>query len=528
MKNILNLVKLEFMMDRKSDKKSKTFLSQFLSCFLIIVFSTLFSLFFIYAFKIIGNDAVVFGQLSFLLLAIMIIIFFYSLQILMKKIFFFKKKETLAYFPIKKSEIYYSKLIYCFLKTELLNIVLTIPALVVFMVLYKFGFITYLLAILVTFIVPLIPFSLANAISIPVMFVLNFFKNKNILSLCFTIVGVLVLFYFYMKIVFAMADILLSKDGHVTNLIDGIVDFCEYQYLPSLFLTRIILRSKLLINLLWYIGASIILFVLGILIGAISYKNIFISNLSEKIGQKQIKTTTKRRSAFEAYFVLEIKELFRKSNMLFTYVGMSVAMPFMVLYCNKFIVDFAVKQIGSSIITGTTLLVVLLFVSIICSPVSLFISKEGDKFWILKTNPNGIKIPLFAKSLVGICFSGVSSVVSVLIVCVMGYVRWVEGIIICSIVLVYIFTLISFGLILNLVMPNIFHAEKENTLNMAIMMIIGFIISTVLGIFSIIKSFSIDTLNILFISLGIVAILATIGLVTLFTQYKRLYLNMEV
>lgn len=29
MKNILNLVKLEFMMDRKSDKKSKTFLSQF-------------------------------------------------------------------------------------------------------------------------------------------------------------------------------------------------------------------------------------------------------------------------------------------------------------------------------------------------------------------------------------------------------------------------------------------------------------------------------------------------------------------
>lgn len=528
MKNILNLVKLEFMMDRKSDKKSKTFLSQILSYFLIIVFSTLFSLFFIYAFKFIGNDSLVLGQLSFVLLVVMIILLFYSLQILMKRVFFFEKKDTLAYFPIEKSKIYYAKLVYCFLKTELLNITLTIPALIVFMVLYKFGFITYLLSIFATIIVPLFPFALANMISIPVMFILNFFKNKNILSLIFTIITVLILFYFYMEIVFAIADILLTEGGHVTNLLDSIIDFCEYRYLPSTFLACVILKSKALINLFWYMGISLIILVLGVLIGTISYKNIFISNMSEKIGQKHIKSTTKKRSAFVAYLVLEIKELFRKSNMLFTYVGMSVAMPFMVVYCNKFIIDFAVKKIGSSIITGTTLLVVLLFVSIICSPVSLFISKEGDKFWILKTNPNGIKIPLFAKSLVGICFSGLASVVSVIIVCIVGYVKWTEGIIILGIAIVYTFSLVSFGLSLNLAMPNIFHSEKENTLNMAIMMLIGFIISATLGIFAIIKSFSMETLNILLVCLGIVGILATVGLVTLFTQYKRLYLKMEV
>lgn len=529
MQKISHLLKLEFMMDRNvGDKRTKKIVSQVLSYFLVAVFSTLLSLFFVYAFKIIGNDSLVVGQLSFVLIVLMIVLFFFSLSLLLKRVFFFKKKETLSYVPVKKTQIYFAKVIYCFVKTEFLNVVLTLPAIFSFLAIYGFSVEFYFIGLGVLLLVPLFPFALANLILIPTMYVLNFFKDKNILSLIFTILVVLVMFYFYMQIVFEIAEILLSKNGVVANLLDRVIEFCEIKFVPSCMVASVILKVSSLKNLLIFLGLTAGLSLLGILVGALSYKSIFVASLSQKTSSKIIKTKSKKKNSFMAYFFLELKELFRNSNMLFSYVGMSVAMPFMVVYCNKFIIDFAVEKIGNGIITGTTLFVVMLFVSIICSPVSLFISKEGDRFWILKTNPNGIKLPLFAKSLVGVCFAGCSLVVTILIVCLAGHISWTCGALIFAIGFIYIFALVSFGLICNLSMPNIFYSEKENTSNMLIMLLFGFVVSTSLGMFAIIKSFSMATNTILLIGLGVVSLLAIVGTVVLLTQYKRLYAKMEV
>lgn len=528
MQNVSHLLKLEFMMDRNvGDKPRKRIASQLLTYFLVAVFSTLLSLFFVFAFKIIGDDSMILGQLSFVLIVVMIVLFFFSLSLLLKRVFLFKKKETLSFVPVKKTQIYFAKLIYCFIKTELLNIVLTLPAIVSFLAVGGYSAKFYFIALGILLLIPICPFALANLILIPTMYVLNFFKDKNILSLIFTIVIVLVLFYFYMEIVFEIAEILLSQNGIVANLFERVIEFCENKFVPSFIVSCVILNVSPFENLLIFLGVSLGVLAVGVLIGSLSYKSIFISSLTQKTSSKIIKTKSRKKNSFMAYFFLEMKELFRNSNMLFTYVGMSVAMPFMVVYCNKFIVDFAVEKIGTGIITGTTLFVVLLFVSIICSPVSLFISKEGDRFWILKTNPNGIKLPLFAKSLVGVCFAGGSLVVTILTVCIAGHISWTSGALVFAIGFVYIFALVSFGLICNLSMPNIFYAEKENTSNMLIMLMFGFVVSTALGVFSIIKSFTMATNTILLIGLGVVSLIAIVGMIVLLTQYKRLYAKME-
>lgn len=528
MQNISKLLKLEFMMDRSlAEKRKRKIVSQVLSYLLIIAFSTLFSLFFVVAFKIMGNEELVVGQLSLIFLILTIILFFFSLSLLLKRVFLFKKKETLSYIPVKKSEIYFAKLIYCFVKVEFLNIILTLPAVVSFLIVYGFAVEFYFIAVALLLIVPLFPFAVANLVLIPTMYVLNFFKDKHILSLILTIAIVLVLFYFYMQFVFSIAEILLLQKGIVENLLERVIEFCENKYLPTCLLACVILKLSPIKNLLIYFAVSIVILIVSILILAKSYNAIFVSSLSKKTSARIIKTKSKKRNSFTAYFVLEIKELFRNSSMLFTYVGMAVAMPFMVVYCNKFIIDFAVEQIGTSIIAGTVLFVILLFVSIICSPVSLFISKEGDRFWILKTNPNGIKIPLFAKSLVGIFFSSSSLIATLLTVCLLGHISWTFGAIIFAIALIYIIALVSIGLICNLKMPNVFYAEKENTSNMLIMLLFGFLMSSGIGVFAIIKSFTMEISAILNICLAIVSAVAIISIVILFTQYKRYYAKME-
>lgn len=528
MQSVLQMLKLEFMMDRAPvEKRNSKIVSQVLLYFFALLFSAMFSLFFIYAFKLMGNDALITGQLSFVLLILTAILFFYSISLLLKRVFLFKKKETLSYIPVKKSSMYFAKLFYCFIKTEFLNVILTLPALVSFLAVYGFAVEYYFILIGVLLLVPLFPFALANLVLIPTTYVLNFFKDKHILSLVLTIAIVIALFYFYMQFVFDIAKILLLKNGQVENILENVIMFCEKEYLPNCMLAQVILKVHPIKNLLIFLGTSIAILIVGVLIGAMSYKKIFVSSLSKKTSARTIATKSKTKNSFMAYFVLEFKDLFRNSNTLFTYVGMAVAMPFMVVYCNKFIIDFAVEKVGANIIAGTTLFVVLLFVSIICSPASSFISKEGERFWILKTNPNGIKIPLFAKSLVGVCFSSVSLIATLIAVCCLRYISWGVGAFIFVISLVYIIALISIGLICNLTMPNIFYAEKENTLNMLIMLLFGFLMATALGVFAIIESFTMEIAIVLCISLAVVSAIAIIGVVVLLTQNKRLYAKME-
>lgn len=529
MQKILHLLKLEFMLDRATGDKRKTkVVSQVLSYFLTVIFSTFFALFFVFAFKIMGNDALVVGQLSFTLLILMCVLFFYSLSILLKRVFLFKKKETLSYIPVKKSQIYFAKIIYCFVKIEFINLILTLPALIVFLSLYGFAAKFYFIAIAILIFVPLFPFAVANLILIPAMYILNFFKDKHILSLIVTTAIVIVAFYFYMQLVFNIAEILLTKNEHIVNVLERAIWFCENKYLANCMLACVVLKQSAMLNLAIYLGLSFAILLISVLIGATSYNKIFVSSLTQKTTARIIKTKSKKSRPFKAYFVLELKELLRNSNTLFTYVGMSVAMPFMVVYCNKFIIDFAVEKIGSGIIAGTILLVVLLFISIICSPVSIFISKEGDKFWILKTNPNGIKTPLKAKSLVGILFACCSLIATIITVCCLGHISWTLGALIFAIGIVYIVALVLFGLICDLAKPNVFKSEKENTSNMLVMLSFGLIVSVSIGIFAIIKSFSIKITTILLISLAVVLALAIGGGIVLLTQYKKFYTRMEV
>lgn len=527
MENIKSLLKLEFKINRKNGEKIKNTISSILFAILTICLMGVISYFVITSLFLVGGSNKK-GLFSFIILALQVIIFFYTISNQLKIMFLYKDKVTLSYIPVSKWQIYMAKYIYCLIQTYLVNFLICLPVMISLCFVFSLQMIGYFISIFIVLILPLLPYALATLCVTPLMFVYNWLKNKNALKLIISVVLTVVGFYFYMQIVFNVATLTLLKDVPTTNLIDIITSFCSTNYLPSTWFANILFNYNVWFYIIIVLILSVMLNAIGALLGATSYLNIFNRALVEKDFSKHIVTKSKPRQVFWAYFITEFKDLFRNSNYSFTYFGMTVAMPIMVWYCNKFILDFATEKIGENIVLGTTLLVIFIFVSIICSPTAMFISKEGDNFWILKSNPRGITLPLFAKSLIGVLSSFVAVVASIVAICASGFVPWVMGLIILGLAIVYIFGLVAMGLILNLYRPNIFYLNHENNSNMLIHMIVSFILSMIIGIMSIILSFSIDILLLSLLCLIVVLLFTIVNVVLLLTQYKKLYARMEV
>lgn len=525
---ILKLLKFEFKANKKTGNIVLNILSTVFSVLVLLALSGTISIFLVNIFQFWGSKFQFISELSLMVLIIFSILFFYSLTTQLKNVFFFRKKELLAFLPVEKREIYLAKILYSFIKVEILSILITVPASIIFGMFFEFGVKFYLIAAIISLFIAILPFALANLILIPVMHIMNFFKNKNLLRLAVMVIIFILAIYFYMQLVFELASVMLLQSNISINLFDSLIEICGNIYMPSLWVAKLMLGISAGKHLAMYSAISLGILAIGISIGCLTYKHIFTSNLVEKVVAKNIKTSSKTQSVFTAYFKLEVKELFRKSNLLFTYVEMGIAMPFIAIYCNKFIMEFATTKIGSGISVGTTLFVVLIFMSIICSPVASFISKEGENFWILKTNPNGIGIPLLAKTIVGFCFSCTSLTVTILLSCLMKQIAWKFGMLIFAIALIYIIALVSIGMLLNLIMPNIFKGYQEKTSNVAILLFLGLACSVSLGVFAIIKSFSMNASTILLICLASVSVLAVVSVAVLLISYKHIYARMEV
>lgn len=526
--NVFSIIKLEFLLSRKSEVKWKNTLIFCLTLFAVFSASIFLSAAVIACLTFFGGGTSAFGQLAVVMLIITVVLFSYSLTIQLKSIFLFKQKEITAYLPIDKKEIYIAKFCACLIKTAIINVVMTLPSLIIFGLINGYGGLFYLTAFAVMLFMPLIPFSLAGILAVPFVYVYNFLKNKPIIKLFVIIAIMIAVLYFYTLLLFDIANVWLLKDSSAGNVIYSISEFCQKSFLPNSWIAGIILKISAKTNLLPFASVSASALVSVLLIGTFTYKNVFNNTLVEKNLVKTKITKNKAKSIFAAYFNFEIKDLFRRADLLFTYVGMAIVMPFMVYFCDKFIVQFAVEKLGGTIVSGVTLLVILIFVSIICSPSASLISKEGDGFWILKTNPNGIGLPLIAKALVTVCFAGGSLLITTCTVCFSGIIDFITGVKIFGIAFIYIIALISFGLFLNLAKPNVFYEHKENVSNVFTHLLISLVFSLLISIFAIIKSFDLPVQTVLTYCLIAVSFIAAVCVVLLRLTYKRLYARMEV
>ena len=79
--------------------------------------------------------------------------------------------------------------------------------------------------------------------------------------------------------------------------------------------------------------------------------------------------------------------ILRSFNYSFQYLAMACAAPFMVFFCNRLAASMGTKSVGAGIMPGLTLMVIIIFVTIIVSFASTSISREGNCFFFTKIIP---------------------------------------------------------------------------------------------------------------------------------------------
>ena len=336
-----------------------------------------------------------------------------AVSTVVKNLYMNGDNELLFRFPVSGAEILIAKSIYCALHNFIVTVLLTLPFHIVAGVIsgaevgYYFGSIGMILF------QSFLPFFIANFVAIPVMKVVNVMKNQFLIVLIGLIVAVCGCFILYMS---ALSSVLDYLQDNKVNLFDdpvirqNIENFARNSY-PINFYTDVLTGGKLsgqhpalcflyllLINGAFGVGAYFVTtkFYYGTILRGIE---------SEKESIVKLNKKNKVRSVFGTLLNREFFLIFRSFNYSFQYLAMAFAAPVMVYYCNALATAMGKKSVGATIVPGLTLLVVIIFVTIIVSFASTSISREGNVFYHTKIIPvsytNQILTKLFLYGIVG-------------------------------------------------------------------------------------------------------------------------------
>ncbi|HPD01777.1 MAG TPA: hypothetical protein PK245_00210 [Clostridia bacterium] len=338
---------------------------------------------------------------------------------LVKNLFFNGDNELLLRFPVNGNQIFTSKSLYVILHNIAIGVFVVLPFYISFGVITSAEPLYYLAAAGVFLLSTLLPYFLANIIAIPVMTLVNVVKNRFLIILILLILMIGAGFAGYMVILKAVLTFM--QDENVSLFSPAVVEvlrgFASKAY-PFKWYGDILARAED-----WWLSLIYIVLVTAafgvaafFIMKKFYYRTILHGIETEKSSFKR-RTLSIRHTQFGAIIRREFLMVFRSFNYSFQYFAMACAAPVMVYFCNDLASSIGEQSVGSRILPGLTLLVVIIFVTIIVSFASTSVSREGNTFYQTKTIPVRYTKQILAKLLL---YAFVATA-SVLVCCVTVY-----------------------------------------------------------------------------------------------------------
>jgi ABC-2 type transport system permease protein len=302
----------------------------------------------------------------------------------------------------------------------------------------------------------LVGFFLGSLLACLLLPVSKFLKTKYLLQILVYIIAIIGLFAAYSYLLYYMANVIIDPNFVIdfSIFIERLAQAATAWENPLGPAVSIVTGGNVGLCLLYEIG---VIAVLGGLIAVVwlVYKNNFkngIENLKVQTYTSKGRGTHKM-PAFFAIFFKDLKTVIRIQSYAFSYVAVSVAIPIVVFLCNYFLSSAAVINLGERIRMLFTLSVIMLFMSITNSFSATTISREGKQFYITKIMPVSYTKQLMAKILLNILISVIVTLVSVLLVTWLGFISWLDSIIVLVLTFIFSFASILAGLNRNIKVP---------------------------------------------------------------------------
>ena len=460
--------------------------------------------------------------------------------------------EMLLRFPVSGKEILVAKSIYCYLHNFVVCLLLMLPFYISFAVVTHAAPGDYFAYIGIVLFSTLVPFFVANIIAVPVMKVMNAVKNQFLLVLIITIIVVCVVFAIYLTSLSNVLSYLKDSKQSIfsPDMIQRYRNFAKYAY-PFNWYAQIINGMKYgglsagryALRFLYLVLINGVLGVLAYFVTTKEYYKTILYGIETQKASFKKKIKDVRRPVGYALFRREFYLILRSFNYSFQYFAMACAAPVMVFFCNRLAATMGTESIGAGIMPGLTLMVIVIFITIIVSFASTCISREGASFYHTKVIPvsytNQILVKFILYSLTG--------TISVALCCALsgGYYSSEAGNrlltpldmgAIFGISEMLVLSLTCLSMIADIKSPT-FNVSGDGELvaankNVALAMIVGIIVAVAYGLFAMIFSFlPLQVGGVLLIQRGdmdrIYLVLSVISIVLLAGSLAGLFVNLN-
>lgn len=456
------------------------------------------------------------------------LLFFSGISTIGKSLFFSGDNEILLRFPVKGTDVFVSKIILVFIIQSITTIIIMLPVFILYGSITRQPYGYFLLLPLILLFCIMLPFIFANILAIPFMNLKTYLKDKYSIMLLIFIVSVAGGFAIYMA----------SVQGVLRFMEEQSMDFFSGGFMVLLTgLTRYAVPFRQFANLLVGNNVLISLLVIVLLFSAITYiaiiivKRIYISTMLKNIeveGSCFIKESkNKQKSLFITLINREFIDIFRSSNYSFQYLALAFGAPVMVYFCNRLAVFIGETNVGNGILSALTILVMLIFITLIVSFSASSISREGDNFYITKIVPVPYLLQIVVKFTLYMIVVFLSILVSIGVLVLCKYVDPLTGLLMFAICLLFAIGETCLSIKLDIKKPTFaVGGDGELTagnLGTFVSMFIGLAIAILSGIFGMVFSYFWNVNNTLYVLLIAAAVLAGSSFFWLFYKLDRAY-----
>jgi ABC-2 type transport system permease protein len=422
-------------------------------------------------------------------------------SVFVKNLYYDGENELLLRFPVNGNQIFATKAILTYIIGLTASLFFVYPMYIVYGIITSAPAIHYVTTFLLLPLVTLLPFSIACLIALPVINITNLIKNRFALLLALMIIIVVASFAVYMIL---LKGVLEYAQSSTTSLLsEGTRDYIRNiasSLIPFNYYANVIYGEFDLGSLFILIAITLAVSAIAFLVSKRTVYPIVLKSIERESEAMEIKPIDKVRPVFSALLRKEYVLIFRSLNYSFQYLSMAITAPIMVFFCNDLASTIGDSSVGGSIIPGLTMLVVIIFITIIVSFASTAISREGNTFYLTKIMPVPYRHQILIKLILYFVVSSASVLVSCIIVWIAfggekygNHVQFVDIISIFGIAELIIITLSAMAIKSDMKTPT-FEVSKSGELvnankNVSINMLTGVLIAVLFGLFTMIFSY---------------------------------------
>ncbi len=373
------------------------------------------------------------GFLTCIFSIIQVVVLLFGIATVLNTIYFSKDNEMLLSYPLKPQTIFGVKLAFTYVIEFITNFVLSLFAIIPFAI--GAGLPFSIGIILSFFILPMLPLLIATILTIPIMYLVSYFKNRSIMSTVALLVVTVVLFLLYFWVIQYLGmegDEVADMEAIVSAMI-GNINTVANVMLPNKFLALSMVGGAFGTAALNFLYAFLIdagLFVIAYFVASFVYKRRVSTQLETPKSNSNKKQKYETGSKVWMFIKKDIKEIVRYPALAFYCLFEVILGPICLIVVGLNIGGFVgteIEEIGMSfaeVMAQVPDLVAVVMISFITFVVlatnytaTTAFTRENKNFYILKILPMSYEkiaeskaLLAFAVNEIGIVFMVVLSI----------------------------------------------------------------------------------------------------------------------